>query len=81
MGVAEVELTFDFEETLGRFEREYLRVALRCNRGAISRTARRIGMNKTTLLRRIRAHGLEVKPVASTQSEPNSAEKIQIRSH
>jgi DNA-binding NtrC family response regulator len=58
LGVTEVELTLDFEDTVARFEKEYLRIALDRYEGGVSRTARKIGMNKTTLLRRIRAHGL-----------------------
>lgn len=57
---AEVPLTLNYQETLGRFEREYLEKALRRNAGRINRTAHQIGINKTTLLRRIKAYGIDV---------------------
>lgn len=60
LGVAEVPLTLDFQENIVRFEKIYLRLALQYHRGRINRTARGIGMSKTTLLRRIRAYGLQI---------------------
>lgn len=48
----------DYETATSRFEREYLGHALNQNDRRINRTARQIGMNKTTLLRRIRFHDL-----------------------
>ncbi len=60
LGVAEVSLSLDFQDTLVRFEKEYLRRALSRNGGRINRTARQIGVNKTTLLRRIRAYGMNL---------------------
>jgi DNA-binding NtrC family response regulator len=58
LGVAEVPLSLDFQGTLASFEKEYLKRALGRNSGRISKTARQIGLNKTTLLRRMRAYGL-----------------------
>ena len=58
LGTAELPLSLDFHETLERFEREYLRRALSRFRGRINLTARSTRINKTTLLRRIRAYGL-----------------------
>jgi len=58
LGVAEIPMTLDFQATLQRLEKEYLKRALDRNSGRISRTAHQIGLNKTTLLRRIRAYGL-----------------------
>ncbi len=58
LGVVELPLSFDFQETLERFQKEYFSRALRLNHGRISRTARQIGLNKTTFLRRVRAYGL-----------------------
>lgn len=58
LGVAEVAMTLDYQDTLARFEKEYIRRAYSRNGGRLNRTARQIGLNKTTLLRRIRAHGL-----------------------
>ena len=60
MGTAEVPLTLNYHETFTRFDREYLVQALRRNAGRINRTARQIGLNKTTLLRRIKAYGIDV---------------------
>lgn len=58
LGVAEIPLTLNHQDTLQRLEKEYLRRALARNGGRINRTARQIGMNKTTLLRRIKAYSL-----------------------
>ena len=58
LGVAEIPLSLDFQGTIARFEREYLARALQRYRGRINQTARSIGMNKTTLIRRMRAYGL-----------------------
>lgn len=58
LGVADLPLSLDFQDSLAQFEKEYLRRALHRFRGRINRTAREIGMNKTTLIRRIRTHGL-----------------------
>jgi DNA-binding NtrC family response regulator len=65
LGVAEVPLSLDFQGTLSLFEREYLKRALNRYRGRINQTARKIGMNKTTLLRRVRAYGLTTNRVIS----------------
>ncbi|MEN9723073.1 MAG: hypothetical protein RJB38_1059 [Pseudomonadota bacterium] len=54
LGVAEVPLSLDFYETLARFERQYFTQALRAFGGRFNLTARKIGMNKTTFLRRLR---------------------------
>lgn len=59
---AEPIFPFDFYGALSQFERHFLERALRKNRGKISQTARRIGMNKTTLLRRIRFHAIDLEP-------------------
>jgi len=58
LGVAELPLTMDFYETITRFEKEYFRRALTRFGGRLSLTARKTGMNKTTLLRRLRQLGL-----------------------
>ncbi len=65
--VAEVGLTLDFQETFARFEKDYLAWALGRYRGRINKTAREIGMNKTTLIRRIRAYGIQVAGVREVQ--------------
>jgi DNA-binding NtrC family response regulator len=57
LGIAEVPLTLDFQETLTRFEREYLSRAFG-KFGGLNRTARKIQVNKTTLLRRARELGV-----------------------
>lgn len=58
LGVAEVPLSLDFHATLADFEKDYLRRALHRYRGKVNLTARQIGMNKTTLIRRMRVYGL-----------------------
>ena len=58
LGVAEFPLTLNFQETLERFEKEYLYRALSRTGGRINRTAHQIGMNKATLIRRLRTYGL-----------------------
>jgi len=58
LGVAELPLTLDFYESLALFEREYLKRALIRFGGRLNLTARRTGMNKTTLIRRLRQLGI-----------------------
>jgi len=58
LGVAEFALSMDYSSSLSQFEREFLVRAIRKCRGRINRTARETGMNKTTLLRRLKEHGL-----------------------
>jgi DNA-binding NtrC family response regulator len=48
----------DYQETMGRFERDYLSRALARTGGRVSSTARDLRMSKTTLLRRMAALGL-----------------------
>lgn len=48
----------DYHGTMAQVEREYLSRALAHFRGRVNRTAHNIGLNKTTLKRRIRAYGL-----------------------
>jgi transcriptional regulator with PAS, ATPase and Fis domain len=58
LAVEEVPLLKSYHDTLVNFEKLYLRKVYERNRGRINRTAREIGMNKTTLLRRLRAFGI-----------------------
>lgn len=58
LGLAEVPLSLNYQETFERFEKEYLQRALSRYRGRINRTARETGINKTTLIRRLRAYGI-----------------------
>jgi DNA-binding NtrC family response regulator len=58
--LSEIFARLDHPAAMARFERGYLHKKLEENGGKINRTARKIGMNKTTLLRRIRRHGLQV---------------------
>jgi DNA-binding NtrC family response regulator len=60
LGTFEVPLTLDYRGTFERFEKEYLQRALSRNGGRVNRTARQIGINKTTLIRRIRAYRLGI---------------------
>lgn len=59
LGMAQFPMTMDFNDTISRFEKEYLERALSYFRGRVNRTARGIGMNKATLIRRMRAYGLK----------------------
>jgi two-component system response regulator AtoC len=67
LGVAEFPMTLDFYESLARFEREYLKRALLRFGGRLNLTARRTGMNKTTLIRRL--HQLGIHPAAAGRPE------------
>lgn len=57
-GLAEVPLSTNFHQTLACFEKEYLKRALTRYQYRINRTARTIGLNKATLIRRMRAYNL-----------------------
>jgi DNA-binding NtrC family response regulator len=52
-------LFWNYHRTLEQFEREYFQRALSRNAGRIARTAKKIGLNKSTFLRRVRAYGLD----------------------
>jgi DNA-binding NtrC family response regulator len=65
LGVAEVPLTLDFQTCLERFEKEYLERALGRFRGRVNLTARQIGMNKTTFIRRLKSHGIRIELAGS----------------
>jgi DNA-binding NtrC family response regulator len=56
----------DYQAAISGFEKSYLERALLRNRGRINHTARTIGMNKTTLLRRMKAYGLNVDEIHSS---------------
>ncbi|MBC7691449.1 MAG: sigma-54-dependent Fis family transcriptional regulator [Methylotenera sp.] len=58
MAVAEVPMTLNYEATRCAFEKAYLEYTLKRFGGRISLTARQIGLNKTTLMRRIHAFGI-----------------------
>ena len=60
MGIAEVPMRYDFQSTLSDFEKTYLEHALKKFHWRISHTARKIGLNKTTLLRRIESYKIVV---------------------
>ena len=55
-GVAEIPMRYDFQNTLADFEKLYIESALKKFHGRISHTARKIGLNKSTLLRRIETY-------------------------
>jgi DNA-binding NtrC family response regulator len=61
-GVAEMPFNLNYEKSMSRFEKEYLKKALKRFRGRINHTARQVGMSKGTLIRRLRAH--EISPDA-----------------
>ena len=58
----------DFYESLARFEREYFRRALLKFGGRLNRTARKTGVNKTTLIRRLRQLGIH--PALEDEASP-----------
>jgi len=66
LGTIQLPLSLDFQATFAHFEREYLSRALRRGRGRINHTAKSIGINKTTLIRRLRAYGLYAEIPAMT---------------
>ncbi len=55
---AEIPLGLDYQEALSQFEKSFLSWAFTRSRGGVNRTARLIGMNKTTLIRRMRLYGI-----------------------
>jgi two-component system response regulator AtoC len=55
----------DYASAMSRFEKSYLALQVDRSRGRISQTARRIGMSKTTLLRRLKEYGLTGSPVSA----------------
>jgi DNA-binding NtrC family response regulator len=68
LGTLEVPVSRDYYESMARFERQYLIAALRRYRGRVNLTARQVGINKSTLLRRMRTYGL-VKTVEFVAAE------------
>lgn len=58
LGVAEVPLTLNYTKVMADFEKDYLERALTRFKGRISRTSREIGINKSTLIRRMRFYGI-----------------------
>jgi DNA-binding NtrC family response regulator len=58
LGHIHIPLSFDYAQTRKNFEKTYLQRALLRNAGRINQTARQIGLNKSTLIRKIRAFGL-----------------------
>ena len=58
LGSLEIPMTLDYRSALCTFEKEYFRRMLYRNSGKITRTAKQIGLPKSTLLRRIRAYEL-----------------------
>jgi transcriptional regulator with PAS, ATPase and Fis domain len=58
LGCLEIPMTLDYRSALCTFEKEYFRRMLYRNSGKITRTAKQIGLPKSTLLRRIRAYEL-----------------------
>jgi DNA-binding NtrC family response regulator len=68
MSAAEHAFQLSHAESMRRFEREFLARNLRRYRGRINHTARQIGMNKATLLRRMKAYGLTADGVFSSFS-------------
>jgi DNA-binding NtrC family response regulator len=82
LGTAEVPMSLDYEDTLRRFEEDYLRRALFYCKGKVNLTARKIGINKTTLIRRIKAYGLheEGKQFSEKKNEFENSEANEKKS-
>jgi DNA-binding NtrC family response regulator len=68
-GVAEDFFALSYEESMRIFEKTYLTRRLRQFRGRINHTARQIGMNKATLLRRMRTHSLSADGVFASEGQ------------
>lgn len=64
-----------FEQAMLQFESEFLRRAWERHGGRLSATARGIQVNKTTLLRRLRTHGLTPKPVLVSSAGASRADR------
>lgn len=60
LGVAEIPMSLDYSKTLQDFEKYYVQAALRKNQGRVNATARLLGLNKTTFLRKL--NRLEIDP-------------------
>lgn len=58
LGTLEIQLSFNYNQLMAAFEKELLSRALHCTRGRINQTARKLGMSKATLIRRMRAYDL-----------------------
>ncbi|MFZ9596130.1 MAG: sigma 54-interacting transcriptional regulator [Bdellovibrionia bacterium] len=59
LGVLSLPLALDYRLSKTQFEREFLKRALLKNGGRINQTARQIGVNKSTLIRRMQSLGLK----------------------
>jgi len=64
----------NFKSSMDNFEKSFLSQGLRSNSGNISETARQIGMNKATLIRRIRYHSLQT--ILSRSVRPGSSDVV-----
>ena len=67
LGVAEVPLSLDFHESVSRFEKEFLSRAIARYRGRINLTARKTGIGKATLIRRLRGYGIHPGALAAVE--------------
>ena len=66
-GTFQVFLTENYQETLDSIEKEYLSRAFERHRGRVTRVAERIGLNKSTLSRRLKKFDLMKKNVNSSR--------------
>jgi two-component system nitrogen regulation response regulator NtrX len=62
----------DYAMAMARFEKEYLSQRLGRNENRVNRTARNIGLHKTTLIRRMRLYGLGSRLSAQANSESSA---------
>jgi transcriptional regulator with GAF, ATPase, and Fis domain len=74
LGIVELPLTLDYSFTLLAFEKEYLRRAIFINGGRINRTARQLGLHKSTLTRKIRKFGIANEPWFAFETKKNLPE-------
>lgn len=62
-------LGLDYQSAIAEFEKQFLTCALQKHRGRVNHTARQIGMNKTTLIRRMRFYGLNVDEIHANRTK------------
>jgi DNA-binding NtrC family response regulator len=69
LGCIELPFFWDYKKTRETFEKEFFRRALNQQGGRVSRTAHKIGLNKATLARRMKAYSLRQTPADTSPSK------------
>ncbi len=59
-----------YDEALGEFKRQFILAALRAARWNQSRAARALGMHRNTLVRTLRALGIDVRVLRGAERRP-----------